>query len=203
MNGECVEQMMKVGHLRVAERWRDILNMPITAEEIQTVVHRVTGNKAPGHDGICMDFFKKNWSTIKDDMLLMFNQMYSTGTKREQQKHGIVVCIPKTTAPKTPADYRPITLLNTDYKILARIVASRLRPILAELLHPSQHGGLQGGGIFDVVATVRDAIAYAEKTQTPLCVLSLDFTEAFDRISHNYLFKLHKLDLLLMYLLRA
>jgi len=90
----------------------------------------------------------------------------------------------------THEDYRPITLLNTDYKILGRTVASCLRGILAEILHPSQHGGVQGGGIFDAGATVRDAIAYAEKTQTPLCFLSLDFTEAFDRISHTYLFKL-------------
>jgi len=189
VDDECVDQMVKVGHLRVAERWGDILDMPIMAEELQTVVHRVMGNKAPGRDGICVEFFKKNWSTIMD-MLLVYNQMYSTGNIREQQKHAIVVCIPKTTAPKTPADYRPITLLNTDYKFLARIVASRLRPILAELLHPSQQGGMQGGGTFDAVATVRDAIAYAEKTQTPMLVLSLDFTEAFDRISHIYLFKL-------------
>jgi len=92
-------------------------------------------------------------------MLIMFNQMYITGNIGKQQKHVIVVCIPKTTAPKTPADYRPIILLNTDYKILGRIVVNRLQPILAELLHPSQHGGVQGGGIFDEVATVRDAIA--------------------------------------------
>ena len=187
---ECVDQMVKAGHTRVADRWGDILDMPITEEELHTVVHRTTGNKSPGHDGICMEFFKNNWSTIKDDMLVMFNQMYSTGSIKEQQKHGIVICIPKTTTPKTPAHYRPITLLNTDYKILARIVANRLRPIIAEILHPSQHGGRQGGGIFDALATVRDAIAYAEMTNTPLCVLSLDFTEAFDRISHIYLFKL-------------
>ena len=69
----------------------------------------------------------------------------------DQQKHGIVLCIPKTTAPKTPADYRPIIWLNTGYKILARIVAIRLRPILADLLHTAHHGGLQGGGISDAV----------------------------------------------------
>jgi len=190
VDGDCVDQMVNAGHTKVAEAWGDVIDMPITAEELQTVVHRETGKKALGHDGIGMELFKNNWSIIKDDMLIMFNQMYSTGNIGEQQKHGIVVFIPKTTAPKTPADYRPITLLNTDYKILGRIVASRLRPILAELLHPSQHGGVQGGGIFDAVATVRDAIAYAEKTQTRLCVLSLDFTEAFDRISHTYLLKL-------------
>jgi len=151
--------MVNAGNLRTAQTWGDIIDMPIMAEELQTAVHRGTGNKAPGHDGIGMDFFKKNCNIINDNMLIMFNLMYSTGNIREQQKHVIVVCIPKTTAPKTPADYRPITLLNTDYKILGRIVASRLRPILTELLHPSQHGGVQGGGIFDAVATVRDAIA--------------------------------------------
>jgi len=63
-----------------------------------------------------------------------------------------------------------------------------VRPILAELLHPSQYCGMPGNTIFDAVATVRDAIAYAETTRGPLCVVSLDFKQAFDRISHTYLF---------------
>ena len=136
VDDECVDQMVNAGHLEVAEIYGEVIDMAITAEE--TVMHRLTRIKASGRDGIGMEFFKKNWSKIKDD--IVFKQMYSTGNGSEQQKHGIVVCIPKTTAPKTPADYRPITLFNTDYKILARIIASRLRPILAELLHPSQHG---------------------------------------------------------------
>ena len=115
VDDECVDQMVNAGNLRTAQTWGDITDMPFTAEELQTAAHRGTGNKAPGHDGIGMDFFKKNWNIIKGDMLIMFNQMYSTGSIREQQKHVIVVCIPKTTATKTPADYGPITLLNTDY----------------------------------------------------------------------------------------
>jgi hypothetical protein len=106
------------------------------------------------------------------------------------QKHGIVVCIPKADSPSTLADYRPITLLNTDYKILARIVANRLRATLSEVLHRSQDCGLPGNTIFDAVATMLDAIAYAELTHAPLCILSLDLTTAFDRISHMYLFRM-------------
>ena len=109
----CVDQMVNAGNLRMAQTWGDITDMPITSEELQTAVHRGTGNEAPGHDGVGMDFFKKNWNIIKDEMLIMFNWMYSTGNIREQHKHGIEVCIPKTTAPKTPADYGPTTLLNT------------------------------------------------------------------------------------------
>jgi len=63
----------------------------------------------------------------------------------------------------------------------------RVRPILAELLHPNQYCGVPGNTIFDAVATLRDAIAYAETTRRPLCVASLDFKQAFDRISHTYL----------------
>jgi len=57
--------------------------MPITAEDLQAVVHRGTGNKAPGHDGIGMEFFKKNWNKIKDDMIIILKQIYSTGNIRE------------------------------------------------------------------------------------------------------------------------
>jgi len=85
------------------------------------------------------------------------------------------VCIPKTRGPSTPANYRPITLLNTNYKIFARIMAYRLRPLSPELLHPSQYCGVAGSTMFDEKVTVRDAIAHAEVTQDPLCILSLDF----------------------------
>ena len=53
----------------------------------------------------------------------LFKQTYRDGKILEQEKHGTVVCIPKKHRPSTPADYRPITLLNTDYNILARIIA--------------------------------------------------------------------------------
>jgi hypothetical protein len=112
------------------------------------------------------------------------------GILRVQQKHGLVMRIPKISAPTKLADYRPITLLNTEYKTLACIIANRIRAILDEIPHPSQHCGVSGQGIFDAVATIWDAIACAELTHAPLCILSLDFREAFDRIAHWYLFRL-------------
>ena len=102
----------------------------------------------------------------------------------ERQKQGVIVCIPKQVNPKTPEDYRPLTLLNADYKILASDHTPC--PTLPDILHPSQHCGTPKNTIFDAVATVRDAIGHAETTQTPFCVFTLDFKQAFDRISHTY-----------------
>jgi len=119
-------------------------------------------------------------------MLAPFNQMYLDGRIMEQQKHGIVVCIPKTDPPTTPADCRPIILLNTDYKILALIIANGLRPTLSDLLHRSQYSGVPSSTIFDAVTTVREALACS--TMHPF--VGLD--SRFDRFAHTYLFRMLK-----------
>jgi hypothetical protein len=103
-----------------------------------------------------------------------------------------LVCIPKTDIPTTPADYRPITSLSTDYSILARIIFNRLRPTISDTLHPSQYCAVPGNTIFDAVAMARNAMLYAELAHAPLSILSLDFTAAFDRISHTFLFRVLK-----------
>ena len=182
-----VTWMEKAGQRTLLVGWRDFLDTLINEEELKAVVSKGACNKALGRDGICQEFFKVNWDSIKDEMQALFNQLYLDGRIMEQQKQGIMLCLPKTAVPTTPVDYRPITLLNTDYKILAPFIANQLRPTLSDMLHPSQHCGVPGNMIFNAVATVRDAIAYVELTDAPLCILSLDFTAAFDRISHIYL----------------
>ena len=156
-------------------------------------MNKGASNKAPGREYICLEFYTVNWDRFMDDMLALFNQMNFEGRIMERQKHGIVVCLHKTYIPTTPADYKPITLLNTEYKILVRIILNQLRPTLSDMLHTSQYCRVRSNTIFDVVASVLYAISYAELTHAPLCILSLDFTSAFDRISHSYLFRMPKI----------
>jgi hypothetical protein len=89
--------------------------------------------------------------------------------------------------PNRPEDYRPLTLLNADFKLLARIIANRIRPWINDLLHLSQHCGVQDNTL-GAISAIRDTIAQAELTHTPLCILSLDFNGAFVNIAHSYLF---------------
>jgi len=84
-------------------------------------------------------------------------------------------CLPKAHRNQTPEDYHPITLLNSDYKILARITAQSLGPVLVEQLPETQFCGVPGNAILHAVATVGDTIAHAESRIIPLCVLSPDF----------------------------
>jgi hypothetical protein len=149
------------------------LQTPITVEELKTAVKQGKKQKAPCLDGICQEFFQSTWNAVQDDLLSIMNHMYMEEIKSPSQRHGILIYIPKTQRPATPKDYRPPTLMNTDMKLLSRIITNRTRPWMNVILHSSQHCGVQGNNMY-VVATIRDIIAEAELTQTPTCILSLD-----------------------------
>jgi hypothetical protein len=125
----------------------------------------------------------------REDLLEIMNQMFLHNSLPTRQKHGIIISLPKNNGDKTPDGYRPITLMNTDYKILARIMAQRRSPILEEQLTSSQYCAVPGKYSLEAVSVIREVIAHAEVTHTPVCVLSLNFRHAFDRISQHYLFQ--------------
>jgi hypothetical protein len=108
----------------------------------------------------------------------------------EDQKYGLIVCVHKKSRPDRPEDFRHLTLLNADLKLMTRILANRVRPWLASVLHPSQHCGIHGHTIFEAIAQVREASTYAEYAKKSTCIVSIDFKDAFDNISHGYLFHL-------------
>jgi hypothetical protein len=91
--------------------------------------------------------------------------------------------------PERAADYRLLTLLNADFKLLTRLIANRLRPWIQDILHPHQYCGSLQNNIFGVIPAIRETIAKAEMTRAPVCIMSLDFKEAFDKIAHRYLFE--------------
>jgi hypothetical protein len=184
---ESLRRLLECGLRAIPEGANAALEEPITIDELSHAVKQGKPHKAPGRDGICLELYKKTRETTKQDLLDVMNDMYREGQITERQKYGIIVCIPKQARPMRPEDYRPLTLLNADYNLLTRIIANRLRPWLTELLHPAQHCGLLGTTVFEALATIRDAVTYAEFTGTPLFLLSIDFKEAFDNISHDYL----------------
>jgi hypothetical protein len=114
--------------------------------------------------------------------------MFFDGAITPQQKLGIIVCLPKNGPMLKPSDRRPITLLNSDYELLTRILAQQLRTFMDLRLNSTQYCGVTGNTIFDAVATVRDVAAYAENVHLSLCIITLDFQHAFDSIAHEYLF---------------
>jgi hypothetical protein len=80
----CVTRKEKAGHRTLQLGWGDFLDTPITEEELKAEMSKSACKKAPGRDGIYLEFFNVNWDSIKYDMLALFNQMYLDGRIMEQ-----------------------------------------------------------------------------------------------------------------------
>jgi hypothetical protein len=118
-------------HRNLPLGWRDFLSAPITEEELKMALSKGVCNKDPGRNVMCLVFFEVNWDSIKDDVLASFNQIYLEVPIIQKEKHGTLMCIPKTDIPTTPAGYRQIIWLKTEYKIFACIRTNRQRPALS------------------------------------------------------------------------
>jgi len=143
------------------------LEQPITAEELDTALKPGGPNKAQGSDGIGREFYIGLWDVVREDMLEIMNHMYTHKSMTPRQQHGIIVSLPKNNGHTTPTGYRPITLMNTDYKKLVSIMARRLTPVLEELTS-SQYCSVPGKSILEAVSVLRDVVAHAEMTSTPV-----------------------------------
>lgn len=89
-------------------------------------------------------------------------------------------------------NYRPITMLNTDLKILAKILANRLKEVMPSIIKTNQVYGVKGKDIADTTISIKDMIRYMKIKNREGYVISLDFEKAFDRVEHDYLFGILK-----------
>ena len=87
------------------------------------------------------------------------------------------------------ANWRPITLLNIDYKLLTKALGQRLKIVLPSLIKKDQNGFIPGGNIFFSAHTVRDILFYCKKENIDLILLALDYTKAFDSVNFDFIHK--------------
>lgn len=105
---------------------------------------------------------------------------------------GLMKLIYKEKGEKTELkNYRPITMLNTDLKILAKILANRLKEIMPKIIKTNQVYGVKGKDIADTTS-IKDTIRYMRDKKKKGYIISLDFEKAFDRVEHKYLFNVLK-----------
>ena len=117
-----VKELMGNIRTKIHREAKEAMEAPIMMEELEAAVKMGKSNKAPRCDGINTDFFKIMWNAIKSDLLCILNEMLIAGTITDDQKKGLMVCVPKRNDPRRLQDFRTLTLLKADYKLLTRII---------------------------------------------------------------------------------
>ena len=172
---------------------KDFLEAPLSKQELYDVVTSMKHNKSPGLDGLPVEFYLVFWKDISDMLLNSFNFSLQNGILSSSQRNGVITLIPKKDKDTFYLkNFRPISLLTVDYKLLAKTFANRLQKCLSYLIHSDQSGFLKGRNIGSNVRLIIDILEYTDAKDIPGAILLLDIQKAFHSVSHEFLFRVLK-----------
>lgn len=173
----------------LSEETSDLTERAYTKKEFKEALFQLPSSKSPGSDGLPTEFYKTFWDTLSEDYLQVYKNSLSNKTLPKSQREAIIKCIPKKGDLTKVANWRPISLLNTDYKILSRAIANRLLKLLPNLISEEQTCSVKGRKISQNLLINRDFIEYANKNNLKASLISLDQMKAFDRVEWPFLIK--------------
>lgn len=158
-----------------------------TMEEVEEVVMNMKKGKAPGPDGSTIEFYQAGWHFLGQEILEAVEE------SRLKQKiwPGInstfLTPIPKSNKSEDAQGFRPIALCNVIYKIIATLIAKRLKPLLPSIISPEQTGFVEGRQILDGLVVTQEMIHSLNQKKHRGMMIKLDLSKAYDRLSWRYL----------------
>ena len=163
-------------------------NQQLELQDLENAIKGMKNNKTPGQDGIPVDFYKVFWKNLKNTFYQMVIETYDRGTMHHTARKGILNLIPKANKDtRYVKNLRPITLLNTDYKIIEKAIANKMIPALEQIIHTDQRGFMKDRRISVNIRKMLDIMHQADAQDLEAVVLSLDFVKCFDKCSFSIL----------------
>ena len=159
---------------------------PFTMQDLQTALSKLKRNKAPGPDSVPNELFLLFDRDLEIELLAFYNKVLLNGIVPDDWKEATVVSIFKGKGADTEVEnYRPISLLNTVYKIFAAMLQSRLATLSEAKLRQNQFGFRAGRGTRHPLFILRRSMEWAKMTNHSLHYLFLDWKQAFDSLDHT------------------
>ena len=172
---------------KLTEQEANLCEGPITLEECIDAVNGMKLNKSPGLDGLTAEFYKQFWPYISSLVHESFLESQTNGELSRSQKQCVFSLLYKKGDPENMENWRPISLLNIDYKILARVLALRLQKVLPKIISLDQQGYIKNRYIGYNIRQIQDIIDYTETLDIDGVILFLDFKKAFDTVEWDFM----------------
>ncbi|CAM2117189.1 unnamed protein product [Caretta caretta] len=128
---------------------RDWLELPLTLAEFSEALHCMPTNKSPGMDRLTVEFYRVFWDILGPDLVTVWAKSLQSGVLPLSCRQAVLALLPKKGDLCDLRNWRPVSLLSTDYKVVAKGISLRLASVLADVVHPGQTYAVPGRSIFD------------------------------------------------------
>ena len=187
LNQEAREDCFQYIKQTVTKEHNTELLRPLTLDEVTEAMKQLPAGKAPGVDSIPSEFYQEMWEDIESDVFNFVSESMDHCLLEEELNISKIALLPKSEDRLRIQNYRPISLLNTMYKIVAKVYANRMKPLLHNWILPSQTGFVPNRCILDNIFLAFETIAWTRENGQDLSMLLLDFEKAYDRVNWTFL----------------
>lgn len=173
--------------IKMSKEKNAVFDMHVTEDEIENILKKMKKEKSPGMDGLTKEFYITFWSTIKTELTIIVNNALLFGNIPNSWNDAKIVLIHKKGDRQRLTNWRPVSLLNIDYKIAAKILSCRLGLCLNDVISKTQKAGLPERYIQDIHYNLESYIRYTKNRIHDAFIMTIDYAKAFDTVNHSYL----------------
>ncbi|GKE89230.1 RNA-directed DNA polymerase, eukaryota, reverse transcriptase zinc-binding domain protein [Tanacetum coccineum] len=166
---------------------KDDLERNVTEEEIKRAVWDCGTDKSPGPDGFTFGFYKRYWSILERDVVDAVSYFFKDGSFPKGGNSSFIALIPKMQDTKLVKDYRPISLIRSMYKIIAKILANRLVVVLGGIVNEVQSAFVTNRQILDGPFILNELLQWCKSKKKQTMIFKIDFEKAYDSVRWDYL----------------
>ena len=173
---------------KVSEDDRLLMDGKISEEEVGRTLKNTRNNIAPGYGGFGGNFYKVFWKFLKKIVVNAINETFENEELPITLRLGVIALIPKGDKDQRfITNWRPLTLLETLYKLISSTLANRLKPTMDKIVGISQMAYIPGRYIAECTRNMYDLFAYAKDKNLPGVLMLIDFEKAFDSVSFKFI----------------
>jgi hypothetical protein len=155
---------------------------PFEKGEIHNVVMELKDNSTSGPNGFGPGFFKKCWELYQPILIRMFHDFHTEVLDIKRLNYGVITLVPKLKEANTIKQYRPICLLNVDYKCFTKLLTNRLVPMAQKVIDKNQTGFIKDRNILEGVVVLHEVLHELKSSKKKGLILKLDFEKTYDRV---------------------